>query len=82
MAKCFDPTTLTYSLPRPPIHVPADHSLSLASFLFKRTSFFSNTLALIDFDSGESLTSTSSRSTSPALLAPSRVSASTKATSF
>ncbi|KAK4265586.1 hypothetical protein QN277_026617 [Acacia crassicarpa] len=56
MAKCFDPTTLTYSLPRPPIHVPADHSLSLASFHFKSTSFFSNTLALIDFDFGESLT--------------------------
>lgn len=56
MAKCFDPRTLTYSSPRPPIHVPADHSLSLASFLFKSSSSFSNSLALIDFDSGESLT--------------------------
>lgn len=56
MAKCFDPRTLAYSSPRPPIHVPADHSLSLASFLFKSTSSFSNSLALIDFDSGESLT--------------------------
>ncbi|KAI9121981.1 hypothetical protein K1719_006670 [Acacia pycnantha] len=56
MAKCFDPRTLTYSSPRPPIHVPADHSLSLASFLFKSTSSLSNSLALVDFDSGESLT--------------------------
>ncbi|KAK4272844.1 hypothetical protein QN277_021344 [Acacia crassicarpa] len=56
MAKCFDPRTLTYSSPRPPIHLPADHSLSLASFLFKSTSSFSSSLALIDFDSGESLT--------------------------
>jgi 4-coumarate--CoA ligase len=56
MAKSFNPKTQTYSSPRPPIHLPANPNLSLASFLFQSTSSFPHTLSLIDADSGETLT--------------------------
>jgi 4-coumarate--CoA ligase len=56
MAKSFNPKTQTYSSPRPPIHLPANPSLSLTSFLFQSTSSFPHTVALIDDDTGETLT--------------------------
>ncbi|KAE8099657.1 hypothetical protein FH972_017619 [Carpinus fangiana] len=56
MAKSFNPKTQTYSSPRPPIHLPANPNLSLTSFLFQSTSSFPHTVALIDEDTGETLT--------------------------
>ncbi|XP_059427900.1 probable CoA ligase CCL10 [Corylus avellana] len=56
MAKSFHPKTQTYSSPRPPIHLPANPNLSLTSFLFQSTSSFPQTVALIDADTGETLT--------------------------
>jgi acyl-CoA synthetase (AMP-forming)/AMP-acid ligase II len=56
MAKSFNPKTQTYSSPRPPIHLPANPNLSLTSFLFQSTSSFPHTVALIDDDTGETLT--------------------------
>ncbi|CAL5207271.1 unnamed protein product [Lathyrus oleraceus] len=57
MAKnCFDLKTMTYSSPRQPIHLPTDPSLSLTSFLFQSTSSISDTIALADAQTGDSLT--------------------------
>jgi hypothetical protein len=57
MAKnCFDLKTMTYSSPRPPIHLPTDPNLSLTSFLFQSTSSVADTTALTDAQTGESLT--------------------------
>ncbi|KAK7267736.1 hypothetical protein RIF29_20415 [Crotalaria pallida] len=59
MAKSFNPKTMTFSSPRPPIHLPTDPNLSLTSFLFNKTTTTSSSatsLALIDADSGDSFT--------------------------
>ena len=55
-AATFNPKTQTYTSPRPPIHLPTNPSLSLTSFLFQNSSSFPHSLALIDADSGETLT--------------------------
>ncbi|XP_058771161.1 probable CoA ligase CCL10 [Vicia villosa] len=57
MAKnCFDLKTMTYSSPRQPIHLPTDPNLSLTSFLFQSTSSAADTVALVDAQTGDSLT--------------------------
>nr|ALD83615.1 4-coumarate-CoA ligase 7-1 [Morus alba] len=56
MARSFNPQTLIYTSPRPPVNFPSDHHLSLTSFLFQSSSSFPNNTALIDDDSGETLT--------------------------
>ncbi|KAI4349108.1 hypothetical protein L6164_009745 [Bauhinia variegata] len=56
MMKSFDPKNLTYSSPRPPIQLPTERYLSLTTFLFRSSSSFAHTLALVDADSGESFT--------------------------
>ncbi|GMN39223.1 hypothetical protein TIFTF001_008452 [Ficus carica] len=56
MARSFNPQTLTYTSPRPPVDFPSDPSLSLAPFLFQSSSSFPHHTALIDDDSGETLT--------------------------
>jgi len=53
---CFDLKTMTYSSPRSPIHLPTDPNLSLTSFLFKSNSSVTDTIALTDVQTGESLT--------------------------
>ncbi|KAI3441443.1 uncharacterized protein J3R85_002357 [Psidium guajava] len=57
----FDPETSTYRSPRPPLHFPSEPDLTLTSHLFRSYSSSSSSsspqsLALIDADSGESLT--------------------------
>ncbi|XP_061357165.1 probable CoA ligase CCL10 [Gastrolobium bilobum] len=56
MARSFDLKTMTYSSPRPHIHLPTDPNLSLTSFLFQSTASSAASLALADAHSGESLT--------------------------
>ncbi|XP_058763124.1 probable CoA ligase CCL10 [Vicia villosa] len=57
MAKnCYNPKTQTYSSPRQPIHIPTDPNLSLTSFLFQSTSSAADTVALVDAQTGDSLT--------------------------
>ncbi|KAK7856740.1 4-coumarate--coa ligase-like 7 [Quercus suber] len=52
----FNPKTQTYTSPRPPIHLPTNPNLSLTSFLFQNSSSSPHSLALIDADTGETLT--------------------------
>ncbi|KAF2312189.1 hypothetical protein GH714_028416 [Hevea brasiliensis] len=56
MTKSYDPRTQTYSSPRPRVHLPTNPDLSLTSFLFHSTFSSSCTAALIDADSGDTLT--------------------------
>ncbi|KAJ9184334.1 hypothetical protein P3X46_004066 [Hevea brasiliensis] len=56
MTKSYDPRTQTYSSPRPRVHLPTNPDLSLTSFLFHSTLSSSCTAALIDADSGDTLT--------------------------
>ncbi|KAK7267735.1 hypothetical protein RIF29_20414 [Crotalaria pallida] len=56
MAKSFDPKTLTFSSPRPSIHLPTNPNLSLTSFLFKTTTSRASSLALANAHTGDSLT--------------------------
>uniref|UniRef100_A0A2C9V8E9 AMP-dependent synthetase/ligase domain-containing protein n=1 Tax=Manihot esculenta TaxID=3983 RepID=A0A2C9V8E9_MANES len=56
MAKSYNPQTQTYLSPRPPVHLPTNPDLSLTSFLFHSTLSSSSSTALIDADSGETLT--------------------------
>nr|POF08512.1 4-coumarate--coa ligase-like 7 [Quercus suber] len=55
-AATFNPKTQTYTSPRPPIHLPTNPNLSLTSFLFQNSSSSPHSLALIDADTGETLT--------------------------
>ncbi|XP_075637735.1 putative CoA ligase CCL10 isoform X2 [Castanea sativa] len=55
-AATFNPKTQIYTSPRPPIHLPTNPNLSLTTFLFQNSSSFPHSLALIDADSGETLT--------------------------
>ncbi|KAM4090065.1 hypothetical protein ACJW30_09G031200 [Castanea mollissima] len=55
-AATFNPKTQIYTSPRLPIHVPTNPNLSLTTFLFQNSSSFPHSLALIDADSGETLT--------------------------
>ncbi|XP_030440565.2 probable CoA ligase CCL10 [Syzygium oleosum] len=58
-SNCFDRETSTYRSPRPPLHFPSEPDLTLTSHLFRSYSSSSSSprsLALIDVDSGESLT--------------------------
>ncbi|XP_050243173.1 probable CoA ligase CCL10 isoform X2 [Quercus robur] len=55
-AATFNPKTQTYKSPRPPIHFPTNPNLSLTTFLFQNSSSFPHSLALIDADTGETLT--------------------------
>ncbi|KAK4583152.1 hypothetical protein RGQ29_026086 [Quercus rubra] len=55
-AATFSPKTQTYTSPRPPIHLPTNPNLSLTSFLFQNSSSFPRSLAIIDADSGETIT--------------------------
>ncbi|XP_004497538.1 probable CoA ligase CCL10 [Cicer arietinum] len=52
----FDLKTMTYSSPRPPIHLPTDPNLSLTTFLFQSTSSAADSIALADAHSNDSLT--------------------------
>ncbi|KAL3716971.1 hypothetical protein ACJRO7_008535 [Eucalyptus globulus] len=57
----FDPETSTYTSPRPPLRFPSEPDLTLTSHLFRSYSSCSSSAspqspALIDADSGESLT--------------------------
>uniref|UniRef100_A0A7N2R3X8 AMP-dependent synthetase/ligase domain-containing protein n=1 Tax=Quercus lobata TaxID=97700 RepID=A0A7N2R3X8_QUELO len=52
----FNPKTQTYTSPRPPIHLPSNPNLFLTSFLIQNSSSSPHSLALIDVDSGETLT--------------------------
>ena len=49
-------TSIVYRSPRPHVDIPNDPSISMLSFLFRKTSSFSTRLALVDSDSGETLT--------------------------
>ncbi|KAL6336911.1 hypothetical protein AAG906_036225 [Vitis piasezkii] len=49
-------TSIVYRSPRPHVDIPNDPSISMLSFLFRKTSSFSTRLALVDSDSGEILT--------------------------
>uniref|UniRef100_A0A7N2M759 4-coumarate--CoA ligase n=1 Tax=Quercus lobata TaxID=97700 RepID=A0A7N2M759_QUELO len=55
-AATFNPKTQTYTSPRPPIHFPTNPNLSLTTFLFQNSSSSPHSLALIDADTGETLT--------------------------
>ncbi|PON49057.1 4-coumarate-CoA ligase [Parasponia andersonii] len=55
MAKSFNPETQTYISPRPPVDFPTDPNLSLTSFLFQSSSPHPHRTALIDADSGQTL---------------------------
>ncbi|KAM6568863.1 hypothetical protein CsatB_016848 [Cannabis sativa] len=56
MAKCFNAETQIYSSHRPAVDYPTDPNLSLTSFLFRSTASYPNRTALIDADSGQTLT--------------------------
>ncbi|KAF4369921.1 hypothetical protein F8388_011791 [Cannabis sativa] len=56
MAKCFNAETQIYSSHRPAVDLPTDPNLSLTSFLFRSTASYPNRTALIDADSGQTLT--------------------------
>uniref|UniRef100_A0A0A0LDK0 4-coumarate--CoA ligase n=1 Tax=Cucumis sativus TaxID=3659 RepID=A0A0A0LDK0_CUCSA len=56
MNKSFNPQSQVYTSRRPPIHFPTDPTISIVSFLFRNSSSYPNALALVDADSGESLT--------------------------
>ncbi|KAL5546118.1 hypothetical protein UlMin_005805 [Ulmus minor] len=56
MARSFNPKTQTYTSPRPPVNFPTDPNLSLTSFLFQSCSTFPHRTALVDDDSGDTLT--------------------------
>ncbi|XP_062117332.1 probable CoA ligase CCL10 [Humulus lupulus] len=56
MEKCFNPETQIYSSHRPPVNFPTDPKLSLTSFLFRSSASYPNRTALIDADSGQTLT--------------------------
>ncbi|KAJ7976916.1 4-coumarate-CoA ligase [Quillaja saponaria] len=56
MANSFNPKTLIFSSPRPPIHIPSDPNVSTTPFLIKSSSSSAHSLALIDADSGETFT--------------------------
>ncbi|WCJ34506.1 4-coumarate--CoA ligase-like 7 [Euphorbia peplus] len=56
MSKSYNPQTQIYSSPRPKINLPTDPNLSLTSFLFRSTLWVPDAPALIDSDSGETLT--------------------------
>ncbi|KAJ9695356.1 hypothetical protein PVL29_010705 [Vitis rotundifolia] len=49
-------TSIVYRSPRPHVDIPNDPNISMLSFLFRKTSSFSTRLALVDSDSGETLT--------------------------
>ncbi|CAI0474357.1 unnamed protein product [Linum tenue] len=52
----YDPTTQIYSSPRPPLQLPADQNTSLTDFLFRSAASHPDSVALIDAESGETMT--------------------------